>query len=57
VASKITILEPTKDRIEFTFDETELEQRISTIYENTTIAKEIACDAIAVVRVEIHSEL
>ena len=51
VASQITILEPKKDRIEFTF-ETELEQRISAIHENTTIAKEIAGDAITAVRVE-----
>ena len=56
VASQITILEPKKDRIEFTF-ETELEQRISAIHENTTIAKEIAGDAITAVRVEIQKRI
>jgi len=56
VASQITILEPKKDRIEFTF-ETELDQRITAIHANTTISKEIAGDAIAAVRVEIQKRI
>ena len=56
MASQITILEPKKDRIEFTF-ETELDQRITAIHENTTISKEIAGDAISAVRVEIQKRI
>lgn len=56
VASQITILEPKKDRIEFTF-ETELDQRIAAIHENTNISKEIAGDAITAVRVEIQKRI
>ena len=56
VASQITILEPRKDRIEFRFGK-ELDERVSAINKNNTIAREIAGDAIEAVKLEIQKRV